>query len=112
MHIRDFSRVIACGAISSYNEAVGERYKIKNYSRIIIKRAIIQGFIYTDYAKEFPQAVSELAKLVSEGKLKYSVDIQNGLEEAPNALKKLLLGQNKGKVIVRVDKDTSIRPSL
>jgi NADPH-dependent curcumin reductase CurA len=112
MHIRDYSRIIACGAISSYNEEISNRYKIKNYSRIIIKRAIIQGFIYFDYAKEFPQAITELSKLKSEGKLKFKVDIHNGLDEAPNGLKNLLLGKNNGKVIVRVEKDAQLKPSL
>lgn len=57
MHIRDESRIIACGAISAYNTK-NEPYRIKNYSRIIIKRALIQGFIYFDYNKEFPQAIA------------------------------------------------------
>lgn len=104
MHIRDESRIIACGAISAYNEDISKRYKIKNYSRIIIKRATIQGFIYFDYVKEFPEAISELSQLIQKGKLKYRVDIHNGLDEAPNGLKHLLMGQNEGKVIVRVEK--------
>lgn len=82
MHIRDESRVIACGAISSYSaygEGKQEPYRIKNYSRIIIKRAIIQGFIYFDYAKEFPQAIQHLNTLVEKGQLKYTNDIRNGL---------------------------------
>lgn len=78
MHIRDESRIIACGAISSYNQKQ-EPYRLKNYSRIIIKRALIQGFIYFDYAKEFPSAIMELSQLISEGKLKYTNDIRNGL---------------------------------
>lgn len=41
MHIKDYSRIIACGSISSYNSDLKNRYKIKNYPRIIIKRAII-----------------------------------------------------------------------
>ena len=65
MHIRDFSRIIACGSISSYNTDIKNRYRIKNYPRIIIKRAIIQGFIYTDYMKEIPQAIAELSQLAS-----------------------------------------------
>lgn len=83
MHIKDQSRIIACGSISSYNQfnnAKVEPYRLKNYSRIIIKRALIQGFIYFDYAKEFPKAISELAQLIGEGKLKYSTDIRNGVE--------------------------------
>jgi NADPH-dependent curcumin reductase len=104
MHIRDFSRIIACGAISSYNSDLSQRYKIKNYPRIIIKRAIIQGFIYFDYKDEIPQAVAELGQLLKEGKLKSKINLYNGVEEAPHALKALLTGQNQGKVIVQVDK--------
>jgi NADPH-dependent curcumin reductase len=112
MHIRDESRIIACGAISSYNADLAKRYKIKNYPRIIIKRAIIQGFIYFDYQKEFPEAIAELAELMQQGKLKFRVDMHNGLEEAPNGLKHLLLGQNDGKVIVRVEKQSDVKPKL
>jgi NADPH-dependent curcumin reductase CurA len=78
MHIRDQSRIIACGAISSYNQK--NPYRIKNYSRIIIKRALIQGFIYFDYAKEFPKAIMHLAKMMADGKLKYSIDLRKGLD--------------------------------
>ena len=51
MYIRDKTRIIACGSISTYNDEPGKRYRLKNYSRIVIKRGIIQGFIFTDYAK-------------------------------------------------------------
>ena len=104
MHIRDFSRIIACGAISSYNTDIKNRYRIKNYPRIIIKRAIIQGFIYTDYVKEIPQAIAELGQLISEGKLKAKINMYNGLDEAPKALKDLLNGKNTGKVMVKIEK--------
>lgn len=85
--------MIACGAISaysSYSQEKSEPYRIKNYSRIIIKRALIQGFLYFDYVKEFPQAIQELAALVKQGKLKYTTDVRNGLEECPRGLKDLL----------------------
>lgn len=112
MHIRDESRIIACGAISAYNVDISKRYKIKNYSRIIIKRALIQGFTFFDFAKEFPEAISELSQLIQQGKLKFRVDIHNGLDEAPKGLKDLLMGQNEGKVIVRVEKQSTVRPKL
>lgn len=105
MHIRDFSRIIACGAISQYNNEIGKRYKIKNYPRIIIKRAIIQGFIYFDYKEDIPAAVAQLSKLMAEGKLKARTNIYDGLDEAPKALKDLLMGKNQGKVLVRVEKE-------
>ena len=108
-HIREQSRVIACGAISTYssfNQQKQEPYRIKNYPRIIIKRATIHGFLYFDFAKEFPQAIRHLSQLVEQGKLKYSNDIRNGLEECPRGLKDLLQGRNKGKVIIKVSEPT------
>ena len=112
MHIRDYSRIIACGAISSYNSDIGSRYKIKNYSRIIIKRCVIQGFIFTDYVKEFPAAIAELAGLMGQGKLKLRVHLHHGLEEAPKGLKTLLMGKNDGKVIIQLDNQNTPKAKL
>lgn len=45
-----------CGAISGYNTG-GEKYGIKNYSAVIVKRAKMEGFIVLDYAKRYPEAI-------------------------------------------------------
>lgn len=111
LHIKDYSRVIACGAISSYSTKIDDRYKIKNYPRIIIKRAIIQGFIYFDYKEDIPQAMKELGALMAQGKLKSQVELYHGLDSAPRGLKNLLMGKNKGKVIISLDKET-LKPKL
>lgn len=115
MHIRDESRIIACGAISTYgdlNSSKQESYKIKNYSRIIIKRAVIQGFLYFDYVKEFPEAIAELSKLRTEGKLKSKFDMRHGVEECSKSLVDLLQGKNTGKIVVKVDNTMTVKPSL
>lgn len=52
MHINDFARIVMCGAISSYNESKNN-YGLKNYMRMIMKRAQMQGFIVLDYAKRY-----------------------------------------------------------
>lgn len=51
MNIRQNCRIVLCGLISSYNSS--KPYKLKNYSRLIIKRGIMQGYLYFDYAKKF-----------------------------------------------------------
>lgn len=51
MHIKDESRIVMCGTISNYNSLGSEGYRLKNYSRLIIKRATMQGFLYFDYYK-------------------------------------------------------------
>lgn len=111
MHIRDQSRIVACGSISSYGQLNGgQPYRLKNYSRIIIKRATIQGFIYFDYVKQFTPAIVEMQSLIQANKLHSTFDYLNGVESCPQGLRKLLLGQNTGKVMIRVNND--VRPSL
>ena len=39
MNINDFARIVMCGAISGYNENKSAPYGLKNYSRMIIKKA-------------------------------------------------------------------------
>ena len=63
----------------------------------------MQGFIYTDYKKTFPAAISQLTKHIQEGKLKFKEDILQGLDSAPNGLQRLLLGNNDGKVIIQCE---------
>lgn len=72
----------------------------------------MQGFLYFDYVKEFPGAIGELMGMMREGKLKVRIDMLNGLDECPGALKRLLLGKNNGKVIVKICDPTTINAKL
>ena len=55
-------------------------YRIKNYQRLIIKRGTMQGFIYFDYHKKYPEAIKELMKQVHAKKLTSRKDVLVGLE--------------------------------
>lgn len=68
----------------------------------------MEGFIFTDHKEDFPKAIQDISSQVRSGKLKVRVDWTNGFEQAPEALRKLLLGKNHGKCIVRVE-DTKAR---
>lgn len=97
MNIKDDSRVVLCGAISNYNYIGGDQnkndyYRLKNYPRLIIKRAVMKGFVVIDYIKEFPKAYKELLSLIEQGKIKVKIDLRNGIDECPNALIRLLKG--------------------
>jgi NADPH-dependent curcumin reductase CurA len=43
-----------------------------------------------------------LAAIVQAGKLKYKVDVRQGLENAPATLRRLFEGRNDGKQLLRV----------
>ena len=62
----------------------------------------MEGFIVTDYAARFGEAVADLARWAAEGKLRDRVDVMDGLENAPDALRRLFTGENVGKQLVRV----------
>ncbi len=95
------ARISLCGLISQYNDAVpppGPRY----LGNLLIKRGRMEGFIVLDYAARFPEAMQALAKWYLEGRLKYRVDVVDGLTNAPEALNRLFDGGNTGKLLVKV----------
>jgi len=95
------ARISVCGMISQYNATapVPGPYNLIN---ILARRAKMQGFIVTDYLPRAQEAIPELIKWYLEGKLKYRVDVVEGLKEAPRAVNKLFDGSNQGKLIIKV----------
>ena len=99
--INQRARVVLCGLISQYN-AVDRVPGPYNFSNILIKRARIEGFIVIDYMNRAPEAMGDLGRWLAEGKIKYRVDVVEGLERAPEALGKLFDGSNIGKLVVKL----------
>jgi NADPH-dependent curcumin reductase CurA len=94
-----FGRVVLCGLISGYN---AEDPALESFSRVLIKRLRVQGFIIFDYAPRFPEAIAQLGQWLAAGKLKDRQTVVEGLDRAPDALAMLFSGQNIGKTIVRL----------
>ncbi|HKZ73169.1 MAG TPA: NADP-dependent oxidoreductase, partial [Steroidobacteraceae bacterium] len=100
-HLAIGARIPLCGLIASYNDArglSGPRF----YHNILMKRAMVQGFIILDYAPRFGEAFAKLGAWHREGRIQYRVDVYPGLEHAPETLKKLFDGSNRGKLIVKI----------
>lgn len=95
------ARIPVCGMISQYNAdrpAPGP----SNLANLIMKRARMEGFLCTDYMPRAEEAFTQMIGWLMQGKLKYRVDVVEGLENAPRALLKLFDGSNTGKLIVQV----------
>ena len=95
------ARIPVCGMISQYNAdrpAPGP----SNLANLIMKRARMEGFLCTDYMPRAEKAFTQMIGWLMQGKLKYRVDVVEGLENAPRALLKLFDGSNTGKLIVQV----------
>jgi NADPH-dependent curcumin reductase CurA len=101
-----YARIVLCGMISIYNstELVPGPY---NFSRILTKRALIQGFIVTDYFDRMAEAFIDLMNWYSDRKLKCREHIIDGLENALTAINMLFDGSNKGKLIIKISEEPS-----
>jgi hypothetical protein len=99
--VNNHARIPLCGLISQYN-ATKAVPGPKNFINLLVRRVRLEGFIVVDYLPRAMEAAADLLKWHAEGKLKYRVDIVEGLKEAPNAVNKLFDGLNQGKLILKV----------
>ncbi len=100
-HLAMRARVVICGAIADYNRSRPPRGP-RNYLNLLLKRGRMEGFLVLDYASRAGEAVQDLARWVETGEIRYQVDVVEGLENAPRALRRLFTGENIGKQLVRV----------
>jgi NADPH-dependent curcumin reductase CurA len=99
--LRPFGRVIACGAISRYNDERPEPGP-RNLFLVVTKRLRLQGFIVSDHDDRYPAFLAEMAPWVREGKVRYRETVVDGIERIPSAFAGLFRGDNVGKMLVRV----------
>ncbi len=99
-HINDFGRIAICGQIALYNNVTPDLAPRIILPLLLTRRATAQGFIVSDYSKDFKLALSQLGHWYSEGRLKIREDIVQGLEYAPQAFLRLFEGANLGKQLV------------
>jgi NADPH-dependent curcumin reductase CurA len=95
------ARIVLCGQISIYNLDKPD-IGLRPQPYLLVNRAMMKGFIITDYAAKFSEGVKQLAQWLAEGKLKYAENIVEGFENTPRAFIGLFSGENLGKQIVKV----------
>lgn len=100
-NVNNHARVPVCGAISLYNNT--EIAKGPRVQPILVKNSVLmQGFIVSNYAAKFPQAIQKLATWLQEGKLTHKETVVSGFDQIPQAFLDLFEGKNKGKMIVKI----------
>jgi NADPH-dependent curcumin reductase CurA len=94
------ARIPICGQVSQYNLEQPE--PTFHPALLIVFRARMEGFLVNDYAPRFGEAVPRLAAWLASGELRYTEDVTEGLEHAPEAFMRMLHGENRGKTLVKV----------
>ena len=106
--INQDARIPLCGLIADYNAT--EPRPAPSLRPLLLKRALIKGFIVSDHANRAADFQREAAAWVKAGQIKYKEDIVDGLENTPTAFLKLFDGSNFGKLLVRVSPDPTRTP--
>jgi NADPH-dependent curcumin reductase CurA len=100
-HLAVGARVAICGTASVSNWDPwpnGPRAE----RQLLVKRARMQGFVIFDYASRFEEALARLTQWIRDGRLRYSEDVLEGIEQAPGAIAGLYRGENTGKRLIRI----------
>ena len=95
-------RIACCGVISQYDTTSPAAGPQGVPGLLVTKRLAMQGFIVTDYADRFGEAMTALETWLDDGSVIPTEDVLDGLERAPEALVGLLAGNNVGKRLVHV----------
>jgi len=94
------ARIPLVGLISQYNAT--EMPPGPNLMPLLVKRALIKGFLVGDYQDQYDTFIAEVSQWIQDGKIQYKEDIVEGLENAPQAFIDQLQGKNFGKLAVQV----------
>ena len=99
--LKDHGRIIACGSISGYNQAVPEAGP-SNLSRVIARRLTMKGFIVSDWLDSRGAFEREVEAYVQSGRLRTKETVLVGIDHAVEAFIGLFRGMNTGKMVVKL----------
>ncbi|MGI9543459.1 MAG: NADP-dependent oxidoreductase [Cyclobacteriaceae bacterium] len=94
-------RIAVCGLISEYN-GLNPLTQLTNLGGLVSKRITIQGFLVFDYWSRSGEAFQKMGQWMMQEKLKFRLDVVDGLENAPETLNMLFEGRNRGKLAIKV----------
>ncbi|MBL0968689.1 MAG: NADP-dependent oxidoreductase [Brevundimonas sp.] len=97
------ARMAVCGMISAYNAT--RMPPSPNLARLITHRIRMQGFLVMDYAPRAKEMVAGLGPMLADGRVKWKVHVDDGLEGALDSLNRLFTGDHDGKLLVRVSEE-------
>jgi len=95
-----YGRISVCGAISGYND---QEFMVQPPQKFFVFNQLkMEGFLVWRWADRWIEGITEMAKWINEGKIKYHETITLGFENQPKAFIEMLRGKNSGKAVVKV----------
>lgn len=110
--LNKFARIPVCGLVANYNatEAPQGPDRLPGFmSRILSLSLTVRGFIQDEFVAEHQAEFErEMAQWIADGSVRYREDVVEGLENAPETFRGMLVGRNFGKVVIRVGEDPTL----
>ena len=98
-------RICVSGQVADYNLSDEAVPGVFNTRPFITHRVRMQGLVVFDFAREFPAALTEMAGMITAGKLAVQEERFEGIEKMPAAFCGLFHGENFGRRVVRVGEE-------
>jgi NADPH-dependent curcumin reductase CurA len=95
-------RIALCGSISTGYRPERPEVGLHYYQLLTTRRARMEGFLVTDFEDQFPAARSRLLRWVADGDIRVEHDVLDGLEHAPEGIRRLFEGRNLGKQVLHL----------
>ena len=99
--LRVYGRIIACGAISGYNEERPQPGP-SNLANMVAKRLTMKGMLIRDWLGRRNEVEKEVGGYLRAGKLKNKETVVEGIDQAVGAFIGLFEGKNIGKMVVKL----------
>ncbi|KAK6516496.1 hypothetical protein TWF506_006403 [Arthrobotrys conoides] len=97
VRMKEYGRVVSCGAISLYDDMKGGGASAgisrEAWIQVICHKVRIEGFVVIQFADQLPKALADLVPWLMEGKIHLVKDIwEAGIEDVPRGMLKLFKG--------------------
>jgi NADPH-dependent curcumin reductase CurA len=99
--LRRWGRVAMCGSVSDYDRPEPQPGPT-NLFQIVANDLTVRGFRASSHLDRLEQSSRELGVWLADGRLHYQETVVDGLENAPEALVRMLAGDTVGKTLVRI----------
>jgi NADPH-dependent curcumin reductase CurA len=94
-------RIVACGAVSLYNDAHATPGP-SNLDLLFTKELTVQGVRSRAHRECYPEFLEQVTPLVASESIRYAETTVTGIENAPAAFIGLFSGDNLGKMLIEV----------
>ena len=114
--MRKNGRILVCGSIQNYNDIEPKKCNTLNLNfnclkliflveatnlSILMKELTVYGFMVYSCYEKWPEAFTEMNKMIQEKKLKVKEQVYFGFENMKEAFLGLFKGDNTGKAVVK-----------